>query len=70
MRECFNPVDAEMSAVKIYDTEDESVKIIIQNYHTVIQNLRLIKRPRQNHWSQQNRKWSEVALGQDRKSVV
>ena len=60
-----NPVDAEMNAVRIYDTEDESIKMINQNYHTVIQNLRLIKRPGENRWSQQNRKWSEVALGQD-----
>lgn len=62
----FNPLDPGIDSVKIYDAEDASIKIIIQNYQTVIQNLRLIKRPGKNRWSQQNRKWSEVALGQDR----
>ncbi len=61
----FNPFRPETDSVKIFDIEADPVEKIVQKYHTVIQNLRLIKRPGKNRWSQQNREWSEVALGQD-----
>ena len=31
----------------------------------MIENLRLIKRPGINRWSEQNKRWSEIAIGQD-----
>ena len=36
----------------------------------MIQNLRLIKRPGKTRWSKQSKKWSEVALGEDKKGNV
>ena len=38
---------------------------ILRDYSSLIQNLRLIKRPGENRWSQQNKEWSEAALGED-----
>ncbi len=62
----FNPIDsAQNPNFQIYDIDEKSFDDITDNYHTVIQNLRLIKSPAQNRWSQQDKKWSEVALGQD-----
>jgi len=39
---------------------------ILKDYASVVQNLRLVKRPGRNQWDQQERKWSEAALGEDR----
>ncbi len=38
---------------------------IRKDYACALQNLRLIKRPGSNQWSQQTRMWSEAALGED-----
>lgn len=61
----FNPVDNGEAEFKIFDIDEEDMSRIIENYNTVIQNLRLIKRPGRNVWSQQERIWSEAALGED-----
>ena len=39
---------------------------IINDYESVIQNLRLIKRPGENRWPQKKKVWSELALGEDK----
>ena len=68
----FNPKDSTKKQFKIFDIEKYNGKVnkdkirdIISNYNSVIQNLRLIKRSAENRWPQQERKWSEVALGED-----
>jgi hypothetical protein len=61
----FNPVDQEHPSFRIFDSDETDVYQIINSYHTVIQNLRLIKRPGINRWKKQNRMWSEAALGED-----
>lgn len=61
----FNPVDAVIKPFQIFDIDTKDMNEIISNYDTVIQNLRLIKKPSQNRWARQNKKWSEAALGQD-----
>jgi len=69
----FNPKDSTKKPFKIFDIEKNDGKInkkeirqIISDYNSVIQNLRLIKRPAENRWPQQKKKWSEVALGEDK----
>ena len=54
----------------MFDTDVYNIKEIIKNYNTVIQNLRLIRRTAENRWPQQNRKWSEAALGEDKEGNV
>ncbi|MCF8308586.1 MAG: phosphodiester glycosidase family protein [Bacteroidales bacterium] len=66
----FHPVDSADQPFKIFDIDEQSMENINQRYQTVIQNLRLIKRPGENRWSQQEKKWSEVALGQDNSGNV
>ena len=68
----FNPKDTNKDKFKIFDIEKingvldtEYIKSIIDEYETVIQNLRLVKRSKENRWPQQVKKWSEVALGED-----
>ncbi len=66
----FNPVHADDPPFYIYDIDETDIDSVLQRYHTAIQNLRLIKRPGENRWRQQNEKWSEAALGQDKDGNV
>lgn len=64
----FDPIgDADLPPFRIFDLDDpaHSLESIRRDYGTVIQNLRLIKRPGENRWSPQDRRWSEAALGED-----
>lgn len=47
------------------DMPGTSTDAILRDYSSLIQNLRLIKRPGENRWSQQVKRWSEAALGED-----
>lgn len=60
-----NPVTESLRRARIFDIDESSMKDIISNYNTIIQNLRLIKRPGENRWPKQSKIWSEVALGED-----
>jgi hypothetical protein len=53
---------------RIFDLDHPGVTMekIQRDFSSVIQNLRLIKRPGQNRWGLQNKMWSEAALGEDR----
>ncbi|MBN1997579.1 phosphodiester glycosidase family protein [candidate division KSB1 bacterium] len=67
----FNPINPEKNAsFYIFDIDETNMQGIIKSYHTVIQNLRLMKRPATNRWSQQEKKWSEAALGQDKNGNI
>ncbi len=53
---------------RIFDLDAAGVSIaaVGENYASPVQNLRLIKRPGENRWSEQPERWSEAALGKDR----
>lgn len=61
----FDPVDPSDPAFRIFDLDETPLKDIQKRYRTVVQNLRLIKRPRQNRWEPGKDKWRECALGED-----
>lgn len=63
----FDPRHDNLPPFYIYDLDVTPLKSIIGKYHTVVQNLRLIKRPGENRWPQQENKWREAALGEDSK---
>jgi len=52
---------------RIFDLDAPGIHFqdILKDYCSVLQNLRLVKRPGLNQWTQQERKWSEAALGED-----
>jgi hypothetical protein len=53
---------------RLFDLDEDGVTLdgILEDYDSVVQNLRLIKRPGENRWSTQDRRWSEASLGEDR----
>jgi len=63
----FDPRRDELPPFRIYDLDSPgvSLKTILRDYASAVQNLRLIKRPGRNRWLPQNKMWSEAALGED-----
>jgi exopolysaccharide biosynthesis protein len=69
----FDPKNAKLnSPIRIFDLDDAGVTIttILKDYNSAVQNLRLIKRSGINVWAQQDRKWSEAAIGEDSKGNI
>jgi len=56
-----------LAPFRIFDLDSPGVTLgsILKDYRSAAQNLRLIKRPGTNQWGQQDRMWSEAALGED-----
>lgn len=64
----FEPRDSQsLPRFRIFDLDAPGTHFqdILKDYASVLQNLRLVKRSGMNQWSQQQRKWSEAALGED-----
>ena len=61
----FDPITKNLPGFYIYDTDDVSLDSIVKNYNSVVENLRLIKRSRENRWPEQKKRWVELAIGQD-----
>ncbi len=63
----FDPRDSGNPRFHIFDLDapGANFQTILKDYGSILQNLRLIKRPGLNQWPQQERKWSEAALGED-----
>ena len=61
----FDPLLEKLPNFYLYDTDVTSLDSIISKYDSVIQNLRLIKRNGENRWPKQDKRWQELAIGQD-----
>jgi hypothetical protein len=62
----FDPVDPKDPPFRIFDLDDVPLATVLARYRRVVQNLRMVKRPGENRWTAQERRWSEAALGEDR----
>jgi hypothetical protein len=63
----FDPKREEFPEFRLFDLDvpDVTMDTIRRDFSSVVQNLRFIKKPCENRWSQQKEKWSEAALGED-----
>lgn len=63
----FDPLRRGTAAFRIFDLDAPGVSFekITASYGSVVQNLRLIKRPGENRWGEPSRRWSEAALAED-----
>ncbi len=61
----FNPVDDKTPEVQIIDRECQDFNELRPKYSSFVQSIRMISCDNQNVWSQQNAKWSTLALGTD-----
>ncbi|HEX7599422.1 MAG TPA: phosphodiester glycosidase family protein [Polyangia bacterium] len=62
----FDPRRAGLPSAIMVDLDEPGAKQRLEDYDTVIQNLRLIKSPGQSAWHKKDRKWSEAAVASDR----
>lgn len=60
-----NPRRRDDPAFRIFDLDETPLDSVRARYGTVVQNLRLIKRSRDNRWAARDRAWAEAALGED-----
>ncbi len=69
----FDPKKSKIIApFRIFDLDESGITIqsILSDYSSVVQNLRLIKKPGTNQWNQQNREWSDAAIGEDKEGRI
>ena len=69
----FNPKPGRnLQPVRIFDLDQPgtTIQTVLNDYTSVIQNLRLIKRPGVNVWSRQMSIWSEAALAEDNQGRI
>jgi hypothetical protein len=50
---------------RLFDLDVTPLDSVAREYTCVIQNLRLVKRPRESRWHRRDRAWREAALGED-----
>jgi len=62
----FAPADSSDAPFRIFDLDESPLPSVLARYRRVVQNLRMVKRPGENRWDPQERRWSEAALGEDR----
>ena len=61
----WDPKRPGLPAAAIVDRDSDGATARIGEYRNAVQNLRLIKHPGQNVWTEQPRKWSESAIASD-----
>jgi hypothetical protein len=66
----FGPKKKGIPNAVVVDLDDPGSKESLDDYETVIQNLRLIKGPGKNSWQKQEKRWSEAAVAQDDKGRI
>lgn len=69
----FDPVPGrDLAPFRIFDLDAPGVTLdaIRRDYGSVVQNLRLIKRPGDNRWQRQDKRWSEAALAEDARGRI
>lgn len=61
----FHPLADSLPLFHIYDLDRDSLGEIADAYTYVMQNLRLIKRPGENRWQPQEKRWRGLVLAED-----
>lgn len=64
----FDPKEnRDVPPFRIFDLDAPGIEMkrILRDYGSVVQNLRLIKRPGKNRWAEDSKSWNEAALGED-----
>jgi hypothetical protein len=61
----FGPLREDGPIFRIFDLDETPFEEVENSFRTVIQNLRVVKRPGVQVWKSEGRRWSEVALGED-----
>lgn len=63
----FNRKDKSVPNFQIIDKNCQNWEVLKNKYHSFTQSIRMIDCKQKNKWSQQDKKWSMVAIGKDKK---
>lgn len=63
----FNPKDDSVPSFQIIDKTCQDWDVLKNKYNSFTQSIRMVDCHQQNKWSEQNKKWSTVAIGKDKK---
>ncbi len=55
----------DLPLAQMIDLDVQNFSKIKKDYGTIVQNIRMIKKPGEHRWAQQNMYWSELALAED-----
>jgi len=66
----FDPQKADLPPAVMIDLDEPSATQKVAGYRAVVQNLRLMRDGGVNVWQASDKKWSEAAVGMDRKGRV
>ncbi len=66
----FGPRRKDVPAAVMVDLDTPGARAKLDDYNTVIQNLRLVRAPGKGAWGPQPRRWSEAAVAIDRSGRV
>jgi hypothetical protein len=61
----FAPTRPGLPPFRLFDLDEVPLDTVRARYASLVQNLRLIKRPGENRWGPQAKRWSEAALAED-----
>lgn len=62
----WNPKSKDLPHFRLYDLDEVNLDTLLAQYENVVQNLRLIKRERENRWEpDRGHRWTEAALAED-----
>ncbi len=61
----FNPIDPSLKKVQILDRGCQDIRKAMNQYKTLIQNIRMIDCKQKNVWQKQDKKWSTAAIAID-----
>lgn len=68
---CFNPVDSSLPEVQIVDQRvQKNWKSVIDRYHSVVQNYRMISNGKKVGWPQREETYGSAAIGMDKDNHV
>jgi hypothetical protein len=62
----FNPIESTLPEIQIIDLKCQDFEKLRFNYHTLVQNIRMISCQRENVWSKQDKMWSMAVFGIDK----
>jgi uncharacterized protein YigE (DUF2233 family) len=63
----FNPKSSAKAPIQIIDRECQDWEVMKSQYNTFTQSIRMVDCHQKNCWSKQDKKWSTVAIGIDKK---
>ncbi len=61
-----NPQNDSLPEAQMIDIDEENAEELMEQYHSILQSIRMISADGRNVWQKDHKMWSEAALGEDK----